>query len=104
MTDADPTAFSPDDFEAALDARWAAFLADLVAHAHEPTEKGDECRELLAEDPEKLRDAWELAGAMMASSPPPLSIPYAIVTFVVMAVLATALVVWGTPWLSSWLL
>ncbi len=88
------TALDPAPSGASNEAEFAAFVADLVAHAHDPTEEGDQCRELLADDPERLREAWELSQLLMAGSDPQLSTSFLIVTLVVAAGLATALTVW----------
>jgi hypothetical protein len=76
----DPTIEDPD-----ADAQFAAFVADLRAHADDPL-RGVESRELLSEDSETLRAAWDLAGAMAASqaTPPPFAfVVYALVLAVV---------------------
>ena len=56
------------------DARFAAYLADLAAHADDP-ELGEKYREILADDPEEQRYVFDLTEAMLANSAaaPPLS-------------------------------
>ncbi|MFI1996816.1 hypothetical protein [Actinoplanes sp. NPDC020271] len=77
----DPTIEDPD-------AQFAAFVADLRAHIDDPV-KGTENRELLSEDPERLRALWDLARA--AASGPPGPVPFAVVGYtVVLVVVALA--------------
>ena len=54
------------------DARFAAYLADLAAHADDP-ELGEKYREILADDPEDQRYVFDLTEAMLANSSMPFS-------------------------------
>ena len=82
---------SPD---ASDDEEFAAFVADLATHAHDPTEEGDLCRELLADDPERLREAWALSHIATAGLDLQPSVPLLIVGLVVVAGLSAALTMW----------
>ena len=97
MTAPDPASSGASDDEA----EFAAFVADLVAHAHDPTEEGDQCRELLADDPEQLREAWAFTKIATAGGSPASSLSFLIVTLVVAAGLVIVMTVWMTSWLSS---
>jgi hypothetical protein len=79
------------------DAQFAVFVADLRAHADDPGEEGDTCRQLLADDPEEVREAWQLGILLQAGSRPPTIVPVLIVVLVVAAVLATVLILWVAP-------
>ena len=82
------------------DAEFAAFVADLVAPAHDPTEGGDRCRDLLADDPERLREAWAFTKTATAGGGLPFSLAFLIVDLVVAAALAIAVTVWMASWLD----
>lgn len=82
------------------DAEFAAFVADLVAHAQDPTEEGARCREMLADDPDQLREAWAITKIAEAGGSLPYSMSFLIVTLVVAAGLVIAMTVWMTSWLG----
>jgi hypothetical protein len=81
MNAATPDPPSPD---ADADARFAAYLDDLAAYVDDP-ECGEDCREILNEDPQTQRAWFELSEAMAAgtASTMPLS-------FLITALVATA--------------
>jgi hypothetical protein len=85
MTSAVPPPAVPPSDDPEADARFAAYLADVAAHADDP-EFGEKYREILADDPETQRYDFDLTEAMLANSGMPFSM-------LVTAVLATLAVV-----------
>lgn len=82
------------------DSEFAAFVAELVAQAQEPTEEGARCREILADDPDQLREAWAIYQIATAGGSPSFSMSFLIVTLVA-AGLSIAVAVWMMSWLGS---
>jgi hypothetical protein len=87
MTSAVPPPAVPPSGDPEADARFAAYLADLAAHADDP-EWGEKYREILADDPQEQREVFDLSEAILMNSALPSSmfVPAVLLTLALVAV------------------